>query len=72
MLTDGISEVLNAKDEEFGLSGVEQLLAENATEPLSSIWQVIINKVHQHGPQQDDQTLLQIRAHGQNESHLEL
>ena len=62
MLTDGVSEVVNAKDEEFGLSGVEQLLAENGAEPLSTIWQVIINRVRQHGPQQDDQTLLLIRA----------
>jgi hypothetical protein len=68
MLTDGISEVANAKDEEFGLSAVEHLLAENAAEPLPSIWQVIMNKVHQHGAQQDDQTLLLIRAREQNES----
>jgi hypothetical protein len=71
MLTDGIAEVSNAKDEEFGLSAVEHLLVENAAEPLPRIWQVIINSVREYGAQQDDQTLLLIRARDQNESRRE-
>jgi serine phosphatase RsbU (regulator of sigma subunit) len=62
MLTDGISEVANAKDEEFGLSVVERLLAQHAAEPLPKIWQVIMDKVKDHGAQQDDQSLLLIRV----------
>ena len=65
LLTDGIPEVSDAKDEEFGLSAVERLLTENAAEPLQNIWQVIINRVRQYGAQQDDQTLLLIRAREQ-------
>jgi serine phosphatase RsbU (regulator of sigma subunit) len=32
MLTDGISEVPNEKDEEFGLTRLEQLLTQNAAQ----------------------------------------
>ena len=37
MLTDGISEVPNEKDEEFGLARLEQLLTEYAAQPLPHI-----------------------------------
>jgi len=62
MLTDGISEVANERDEEFGLARIEQLLTENAAQPLPHIWELIIEQVHQHGLQQDDQTLLLVRV----------
>jgi hypothetical protein len=35
MLTDGITEVASERDEEFGLARVEQLLSQEATQPLS-------------------------------------
>ena len=37
MLTDGISEVPNERDEEFGLARLEQLLTEYAAQPLPHI-----------------------------------
>jgi Stage II sporulation protein E (SpoIIE) len=62
MLTDGISEVPNAKDEDFGLARLEQLLVQNATRPLQQLSEFIMNEVTHHGPQQDDQTLLLLRV----------
>ena len=66
MLTDGISEVPNDRDEEFGLARVEQLLMEHAGEPLPRIWQFIVEEVRHHGSQQDDQTMLLVRIHEQS------
>jgi Stage II sporulation protein E (SpoIIE) len=62
MLTDGISEVPNDRDEEFGLARLEQLLTQHSAEPLPQIWERIMEHVRQHGLQQDDQTLLLIRV----------
>jgi sigma-B regulation protein RsbU (phosphoserine phosphatase) len=62
MLTDGISEVPNERDEEFGLARLEQLLTEYAAQPLPHIWDLIMERVHEHGLQQDDQTLLLVRV----------
>jgi serine phosphatase RsbU (regulator of sigma subunit) len=61
MLTDGISEVPNEKDEEFGLTRLEQLLTQNAAQPLSQIWELIMSAVKQCGVQQDDQSLCLLR-----------
>jgi sigma-B regulation protein RsbU (phosphoserine phosphatase) len=62
MLTDGISEVPNANDEEFGLARLEQLLVQNAARPLQQLCEFIMNEVTHHGAQQDDQTLLLLRV----------
>jgi hypothetical protein len=62
MLTDGISEVPNANDEEFGLNHLEQLLRQNAAEPLPELWALIMGEIQRHGVQQDDQTLLLLRV----------
>jgi len=62
MLTDGISEVPNESDEEFGLARLEQLLTQYAVQPLPHIWELIMEQVRQHGLQRDDQTLLLVRV----------
>ena len=62
MISDGISEVPNEKDEEFGLDRLEQLLRKNAAQPLSQLWELIMGEVKRHGVQQDDQTLLLLRV----------
>jgi sigma-B regulation protein RsbU (phosphoserine phosphatase) len=62
LLTDGISEVPNDRDEEFGLTRLEQLLTQYAAQPLMHIWDLIMGEVRQHGLQQDDQTLLLVRV----------
>jgi len=62
MMTDGISEVPNASDEEFGLDRLELLLRNNAGQPLPQLWDLIMSDVKRHGVQQDDQTLLLLRV----------
>ena len=58
LLTDGITEVVNERDEEFGLARLEQLLSKIGAQPLSQIWELVMGEVRQHGAQQDDQSLL--------------
>lgn len=62
LLTDGVTEVVNERDEEFGLARLERLLREHAAEPLSQIWALVMGEVRQHGAQQDDQSLLLLRV----------
>jgi serine phosphatase RsbU (regulator of sigma subunit) len=62
MMTDGISEVPNASDEEFGFDRLEALLRNNAGQPLPQLWELIMGEVNRHGVQQDDQTLLILRV----------
>jgi serine phosphatase RsbU (regulator of sigma subunit) len=62
MMTDGISEVPDASDEEFGLDRLELLLRKNAGQPLPQLWELIMDEVKRHGVQQDDQTLLLLRV----------
>jgi serine phosphatase RsbU (regulator of sigma subunit) len=62
MISDGISEVPNGNDEEFGLDRLEQLLKKNAVQPLPQLWELIMGEVTRHGVQQDDQTLLLLRV----------
>jgi serine phosphatase RsbU (regulator of sigma subunit) len=62
MLTDGILEVYNDKEEEFGLDRVEELLKQRAEQPLSQIYELLIERVRQHGVQEDDQTVLLVRV----------
>src|SRR5580692_8331773 len=62
MVTDGITEVANDRDEEFGLSRLQELLMQNATRALPEMWDLIMREVRQYGPQQDDQSLLLLRV----------
>jgi serine phosphatase RsbU (regulator of sigma subunit) len=62
LVTDGITEVVNERDEEFGLARLEQLLSKLAAKPLSQIWELVMGEVRQHGTQQDDQSLLLLRV----------
>ena len=62
MLTEGISDVANATDDERGLDRLEQLLSQNAAQPLLQLWELIMGEVTRHGVQQDDQTLLLLRV----------
>ena len=63
MVTDGITEVANARDEEFGLTRLQELLAQHAGQrPLPEIWDLNMREVQQHGLQQDDQSLLLLRV----------
>ena len=62
MISDGISEVPNESDEEFGLDRLEQLLKKNVAQPLPQLWDLIMGEVNRYGVQQDDQTLLLLRV----------
>jgi hypothetical protein len=62
MITDGISEVSNARNEEFGLTRLQELLTRQATRALPEICDLIMGEVQQYGLQQDDQSLLLLRV----------
>ncbi len=62
MVTDGITEVANARGEEFGLTRLQDLLTQHATRALPEIWDLIMRDVKQYGLQQDDQSLLLLRV----------
>jgi serine phosphatase RsbU (regulator of sigma subunit) len=62
VLTDGLTEVFDAADREFGLERVKNLIGENARAPLDALEERLLAAVRAHGPQLDDQTLLLIRA----------
>ncbi|MGO9084398.1 MAG: PP2C family protein-serine/threonine phosphatase [Candidatus Sulfotelmatobacter sp.] len=62
MVTDGITEVANPRDEEFGLTRLQELLTRHATRALPEIWDLIMREVRQFGLQQDDQSLLLLRV----------
>jgi stage II sporulation SpoE-like protein len=62
LLTDGITEVVNERDEEFGLARLERLLSQHAARTLPLIWELVMAEVKQHGVQQDDQSLLLLRV----------
>lgn len=62
ILTDGIVEVTNRHGEEFGLGNVEKVVIGHAAEPLADIWDAIRTGAMAHGPQQDDQSALVVRA----------
>jgi len=62
LFTDGVSEVENDSDEEFGLNRLEQLMMKHVTQPLPRIWDTIQEEVRKYGEQADDQTILLIRV----------
>jgi len=61
LITDGVTEVFDAKDREFGLERVKALLVETASRPLHEIADRLVSAARAHGKQLDDQTLLLIR-----------
>jgi hypothetical protein len=75
MLTDGIPEAENERDEQFGMERVEQILIAHAAEPLPQIWGDVMDAARRHGPPQDDQTLLLLRVreseHAENSRSLD-
>jgi serine phosphatase RsbU (regulator of sigma subunit) len=61
-LTDGLVEVEDAGEREFGIERIEGLLSERAGDPLPAVFGAILSAVRAHGSQRDDQTLLLVRA----------
>ena len=61
LLTDGLTEVFDARDREFGLEGVKRVLIETSGRPLPEVRDRLLSQVRAQGPQLDDQTLLLVR-----------
>ncbi len=62
LLTDGITETSNNKNEYFGMDKVKQTILDNRNEKLSHIYDKIDNELASYGKQKDDQTILLIRC----------
>jgi sigma-B regulation protein RsbU (phosphoserine phosphatase) len=62
ILTDGLTDVFDARDIEFGLHRVKSIVRDCAAASLETIADQMMTEVRKHGRQLDDQTLLLIRA----------
>lgn len=61
IVTDGFTEVFDAKEREFGLTQFKQLLSACAERPLPEIYRHLRARTLAFGEQSDDQTMLLIR-----------
>jgi len=61
LLTDGLVEVFDRKDEELGLEPLEALLRDQRANPLASMAEALIVRSRAHGTVLDDQTVLLLR-----------
>ena len=64
LLTDGLPEVTNANDEQFGLERISEIIARNAEGSLADLTDTIFAAVRRYGRQTDDETLVLVRATG--------
>ena len=62
IVTDGFTEVFDARDREFGFDRLKALVIEHANAPLETLTGAVLTAVRAHGAQTDDQTLLVVRA----------
>lgn len=62
ILTDGLTEVENKGGEMFGEERIQQLIREKVSRPLAEIRAELLKSVDGFGAQEDDQTLVLIRA----------
>ncbi|MCP5102559.1 MAG: serine/threonine-protein phosphatase [bacterium] len=61
LLTDGLPEVHNKKEEQLGMEKIEETLKNNGERPLRDIRDAILTLVDRHGSAHDDQTILLMR-----------
>jgi serine phosphatase RsbU (regulator of sigma subunit) len=64
LVTDGLTEVFDRHDREFGLNGVKGILAGHGRRSLAEIGARVLEAARAHGEQIDDQTFLLIRRTG--------
>ena len=62
LLTDGMPEVADANDEQFGLERIGAIVARNADGPLADLTERLFAAVRQHRSRTDDETLVLVRA----------
>jgi len=63
MLTDGLLEVANAKEEEFGIARVKEVFSAVGGKPMPAIFQAILDAANHYGHTTDDQSMLLVRCH---------
>jgi phosphoserine phosphatase RsbU/P len=68
--TDGILEVCDPKQEEFGSARLEETLLSCSDLPLESVAREILSRARAFGPQTDDQTLLLIRRSAESPAQM--
>ncbi|HEU4930071.1 MAG TPA: PP2C family protein-serine/threonine phosphatase [Candidatus Krumholzibacteria bacterium] len=61
LITDGLTEVENARGDELGWEPIRDLAVSMRGQPLPDIHDAVMHRVTTHGPQADDQTLVLIR-----------
>lgn len=62
VLTDGLTEVFDRADREFGIDGVRAVLAAHARSPLPQVVEALLTAAKRHGTQLDDQSMIAIRC----------
>src|SRR5258708_37675868 len=62
IVSDGFLEVTSRRGEEFGWQRLERLILQNAMESLSRIVERLFEEAARFGSQEDDQTVLLVRA----------
>lgn len=62
VLTDGLTEVFDRADREFGIDGVRAVLIEHARSPLPQVVEALLTAARAHGTQLDDQSMIAIRC----------
>lgn len=62
LVTDGLTEVFDRKDNEFGLERLKAAVAAHGRRPLPELLDTVIAEVRRHGPQSDDQSMLLVRC----------
>jgi len=66
LLTDGLPEVADEKDEQFGLERIGGILAKYGERTLTELIGMLFDSARRHGSQNDDETLILVRATGAN------
>lgn len=62
ILTDGLIEIENKEGEQFGMDRIQRYFRTNVNKPLPEISALLIAEVLSFGAQEDDQTIVLIRA----------
>ena len=61
LLTDGIIETFDAREQELGIEPLKKILIDGAGKPLNAIAAELRQQALRHGPQMDDQTVLLVK-----------
>jgi serine phosphatase RsbU (regulator of sigma subunit) len=62
LITDGLVEVFDRHDREFGLDAIKQVLVQTGARPLADVLSALSEAAHAHGTQLDDQSALVLRV----------